>query len=77
MKTMNESVVEADNFTLGDDDVAIVLTPDSVRLVTPKKDDDELVSANVQFAVMLAYLASTDSEWVQDTIDRFEEQTDE
>ena len=77
MKMMNKSVVEAAEFKLGDDDVAVVLTPDSVRLVTPEKGDDELVGHNVKFAAMMAYLASTDSEWVRDTIERFEEQTDE
>lgn len=74
---MNESVVPASDFTLADNEAAVVISPDSIRLVTPDKDHDEEVGHNVSFAVMLAYLASTDTEWVASVVKRFEEQTDD
>lgn len=73
---MKDAVVEASEFKLAHDEAAVVISPDSVKLVTPEKDDDEMVGHNVQFAVMLAYLASTDGEWVESVIQRFEEKTD-
>ena len=74
---MKNSIVQAADFKLADNEAAVVISPDSIRLVTPDKDHDEPVGHNVQFAVMLAYLASTDTEWVESVIQRFEEQTDE
>jgi len=74
---MNKSVVEATEFKLGNDEAALVISPDSVKLVTPEKGDDEVVTHNVQFAVMMAYLLSTDAEWVKSVIKRFEESSND
>ena len=74
---MSDSVVESSKLHLEHDHAALVFTEDSVRVVTPHKDDDEIVPSQVQFAVMLAYLCMTDKTWVKSTIQRFEDQTDE
>lgn len=74
---MTKSIIESSELTLSGDEAAVVLGPERVRLVTPEKKDDDLVGHNVQFAVMLAYLASTDTEWVESVIERFEERTDD
>jgi len=72
---MKDSVVESSKLHLEHDHAALVFTEDSVRVVTPHKDDSEIVPSQVRFAVMLAYLCSTDEVWVASTIQRFEDQT--
>lgn len=74
---MNESVIESSKLHLEHDHAALVFTEDSVRVVTPHKDDDETVPGQVKFAVMLAYLCMADETWVKSTIQRFEDQTDD
>lgn len=70
-------MTKSNEVTIGDDDAAVVISPDGVKLVTPEKGDDEVIGHNVQFAVMLAYLLSTDAEWVKSVIKRFEESSND
>lgn len=72
---MKKSVEQSDSINLYNDEIAILFTPDSVRVVTPLVDDDDIAYPHQHFAVMLAYLASTDMEWVESTMQRFDEAT--
>jgi len=72
---MNKSVEQNDSISLNNDEIAIVFTPESVRVVTPPVDDDDIAHPHQHFAVMLAYLASTDEEWVESVLKRFDEVT--
>lgn len=65
--------------TLEDGHVAIVLTDESVKLVTPEPQSDEdgthiVDTPQMQMAMAVALLMMSDKDWMVETMDRFEEQ---
>jgi len=69
---MSETVVNTDTVQLDPEDVAVIFKPSTVNLVTPLSNEHKEIAYNVEFAVMVAHLASIDKQWVEDTINRFE-----
>ena len=59
--------------------VAIVLTDESVKLVTPETEQTEdgghiVDTPQMQMAMAMTLLIMSDKEWITETMERFEEQ---
>jgi len=73
---MDSLITETQKLELKDDHVAIVFTPDSMRVVSPKRDDDEDTPAHVYFACAISYLCVHDPDFVTQVMDRFSVELD-
>jgi len=71
---MSDLITENSTVELEKDDAAIIVTPDSIRIVTPERDDDETIPAHIQFACAVAYLCVHDPKWVELIMDRFNDE---
>ena len=71
---MSDLITENSTVELEKDDAAIIVTPDSIRVVTPDRDDDDHVPAHIQFACAVAYLCVHDPKWVELIMDRFNDE---
>ncbi len=74
---MSNLITENSTVELQKDDAAIVVTPDSIRIVTPERDDTEDTPAHIQFACAVAYLCVHDPKWVQMIMERFHNELDD
>lgn len=59
--------------------VAIVLTDESVKVVTPETEQTEdgghiVDTPQLQMAMAITFLVMSDKEWIMETMERFEEQ---
>lgn len=68
-----------DTITLETGHVAIVLTEESVKIVTPETEQTEdgghiVGTPQMQMAMAMTLLMMSDKEWITETIDRFENQ---
>lgn len=68
-----------DTITLENGHVAIVLTNESVKLVTPETEQTEggapvVDTAQMQLAMAITLLVMSDKEWITETMDKFEDQ---